>query len=407
MIRRGPNTTNLSKAYIESKVSQELIVSRYLGIDLDVVKDCIAHSHLIESVFREDDTNKSMGIQFNNKGRLKVRDFGGFGFFDDVYGVVAYVLSIVYGRKLDTNKKQDFYFILKHIAMTFADIIEGKEVDPDVKNNITSALNVAKKKKAIIEIAFRSWNKHDSELWKKWNINLTYLDTHYVYAVDQYYINRAGADSVPDYFYSEKDPCYAYFIGRNFKRGEVYWKLYFPLRDRKRKDKKQNLKFITNCNGIEGWYNLEDIKYDYIIITKSSKDRLCIGSHLLAHPLYGRDNRKLNIGIINLPSENYKLHKEEYDIICSRCISPTHIYSLLDFDTTGRLGAQHLMEYGIKYLFITRGEFGLPNYKSKDFAELVENYSDNEVQNFVKQTLTYIQLKYERYQEFDENDLPY
>ena len=65
------------------------------------------------------------------------------------------------------------------------------------------------------------------------------------------------------------------------------------------------------------------------------------------------------------------------------------------------------MEYGIKYLFITRGEFGLPNYKSKDFSELVENYSDNEVQNFVKQTLTYIQLRYERYQEFDENDLPY
>ena len=44
---------------------------------------------------------------------------------------------------------------------------------------------------------------------------------------------------------------------------------------------------------------------------------------------------------------------------------------------------------------------------NKDFAELVENYSDNEVQNFVKQTLTYIQLRYERYQEFDENDLPY
>ena len=64
------------------------------------------------------------------------------------------MLSIVYGRRLDTNKKQDFYFILKHIAMTFADIIEGKEVDPDVKNNITSALDVAKKKKYSDEFKF-------------------------------------------------------------------------------------------------------------------------------------------------------------------------------------------------------------------------------------------------------------
>lgn len=402
MIRRGPNTTNLSKSFIESKVSQELIVSRYLGIDMSVIKDCIAHNHLIESVFREDDVNKSMGIQFNNKGRLKVRDFGGFGFFDDVYGVVAYVLSEVYHRKLNTNNKQDFYFILKHICLTFADLIEGKEVDPDVRDNINSAVNVIKRKKANIEIAFRSWNQDDSKIWKHWRINLTFLDSHFVYPVDQYYINRAGPDAIPDYYYHKNDPCYAYFIGQNYKRGEVYWKLYFPLRDRKR-----NLKFITNCNGIEGWYNLENIKYDYIIITKSSKDRLCLGSHLLAHPLYGRDQKKLNIGIINLPSENYKLHKEELELIQSRVISNRNIYSLLDFDTTGRQGAQSLFEHGIKYLFITRGEFGLANYKAKDFTELVENYSEEEVDSFVKETLKYIQIKYESNKEFDENSIPF
>ena len=93
MYKRTPNTSKLTKAFIESKISQEAIVSKYLNIPMEVVQDCINHGHLIKSVFRDDDYNKSMGIIYNRKGRLKVRDFGGFGFFDDVYGVVAYVLS--------------------------------------------------------------------------------------------------------------------------------------------------------------------------------------------------------------------------------------------------------------------------------------------------------------------------
>ena len=105
-MKRNTNTTTITKDYIESKISQESILSKYLNIPIEVVQDCIQKNHLIKSVFRDDDTNGSMGIQYNAKGRLKVRDFGGYGFFEDVYGVVAYVLSLAYERTIETNNNK-------------------------------------------------------------------------------------------------------------------------------------------------------------------------------------------------------------------------------------------------------------------------------------------------------------
>lgn len=391
MLKRTPNTSKLTKSFIESKISQELIISKYLDIPLDVVKDCIEHNHLIESVFRDDDVNKSMGIQYNVKGRLKVRDFGGFGFFEDIYGVVAYVLSIVYNRQIETNNKEDFYFVLKHIAYTFSNIINGKEVDPFVDDSIKAAIQQGKKRRPIIEVATRSWNKYDKDIWNRWGVSLGYLNTHFVYPVDQYYINRTR-DTEPKYFYKSKDPCYAYFLGQN-RKGISLIKLYFPLRNRK-----TQLKFITNCNVLEGLPNLELSNYDYIIITKSSKDRLSLGSHLESHPLfYGGCNAKFNIGIVNLPSENYKLKEIEYQYLQRKLAPNGMIISFLDFDATGRAGAKYLKEtYDIPYLFITRGEFGLENFECKDFSDLHDKFTVDEINNFIKETLRYVELRYKR-----------
>ena len=76
-MKRTINTTKLTKAFIESRISQEDIVAKYLDIPINVVDDCVKHNHLIKSVFRDDDTDSSMGIAYNMKGRLKVRDFNG------------------------------------------------------------------------------------------------------------------------------------------------------------------------------------------------------------------------------------------------------------------------------------------------------------------------------------------
>ena len=408
MYKRTPNTSKLTKAFIESKISQEAIVSKYLNIPMEVVQDCINHGHLIKSVFRDDDYNKSMGIVYNRKGRLKVRDFGGFGFFDDVYGVVAYVLSNIYDRPISTDNKQDFYFILKHIANTFSDIIEGKVVDENIDKDIIKALSKGRSKKAIIEIAPRPWNQQDKAYWNSVGINLNFLNANFVIPVDQYYINRV-TNPDPKYYYKESDPCYAYMLGQN-KQGIYLIKLYFPFRDRSKE-----LKFITNCNVLEGLPNLERNDYDYIIITKSSKDRLSIGSHLSSTSFYGGAGDKLNIGVINLPSENYKLKTNEYEWLKNKLNENGIIVSLLDFDTTGRYGAKYLYEtYNIPYIFITRGEFGLYNYGGKDFSDLHKCYSIKQLNQFINETITYAEIKFKSensqvsyMQRLSEFDLPY
>lgn len=391
-MKRNPNTTNLTKDYIESKISQESIISKYLDIPIEVVQDCIKNNHLINSVFRDDDFNGSMGIQYNTKGRLKVRDFGGYGFFEDVYGVVAYVLSLAYERKIETNNKQDFYFVLKHIAYTFSDVIDGKEVDPNLQPLIANALNKGKSRKQIIDLVTRSWNKQDKELWAKWGVDLSYLNTHFVFPIDQYYINR-GVNTDPKYYYKTKDPCYAYILGTN-RQGIRLIKLYFPCRNRS-----TQLKFITNCNVLEGLPNLELDNYDYILITKSSKDRLSIGNHICNNPLYG-GGKRLNIGVINLPSENYQLKQVEYDWLVKKLADDGMILSLLDFDQTGRKGAKYLEEtYNIPYLFITRGEFGLPNFECKDFADLHDKFNKKEINRFIEDTKKYVEIRFKNSEE--------
>ena len=292
----------------------------------------------------------------------------------------------------------------------FSDDIDNRVNHYEIDESIRNALIKSKDRKAIIELVPRSWNKEDKKIWDKWNVNLAYLNTHFVIPVDQYYINRSS-NPEPKYRYVSKDPCYAYMLGQN-KQGIYLIKLYFPLRNRH-----IDLKFITNCNVLEGLPNLELDDYDYIIITKSSKDRLSLGSHLTNKPLYGGAGKLLKIGVINLPSENYRLKANEYEWIKKKLSNNGMILSFLDFDRTGREGAEYLLEtYNIPYLFITRGEFGLSNYECKDFADLHDKYTKDEIDKFIKETLSYVELRYRKenlcnsdayYERLSDFDLPY
>jgi hypothetical protein len=122
------------------------------------------------------------------------------------------------------------------------------------------------------------------------------------------------------------------------------------------------------------------------------------------NPLYG-GAKKLNIGVINLPSENYRLRQTEYDWLVKKLADDGIILSLLDFDRTGRDGAKYLEEeYNIPYIFITRGEFGLPNFYCKDFTDLYDKFNRQQINKFIEDTKKYVELRFKTPQNSDAFD---
>ena len=350
------NSAKLTKQYIFSKISQITIFSTYLNLSDRLIQYYIDSGELLCSPIR-DDNHPTCGFKYDNKGKLKFRDFAGY-FWGDCFDVVAYVMSAIYNKHYDISNKEDFIKILRHITFTFKDIFYGQEKDINLVNEINSAIVNIKHKKHNIELVVREWNNNDKEYWSKFGVTLNFLNINFIYPVEQYYINR-NINPEPKYFYRENDPCYGYYLGQD-KFGINNIKLYFPNRE------KSVTRFITNCNHLEGIYNLNKNDYDIIVITKSTKDRVSIGATIeRIKYLYG--GVVINqIGVINVPHETYKLRQNEYDWLNGKLTTNGKIVSLMDNDITGKHEAIWLRNnYNIIPILIPS------KYESKDFAEFV------------------------------------
>lgn len=367
----------ITKQKILEKISQITIFSRYLNIPDTVIKDCIENNTLIKSPLRYDN-NPTCGFRYDNNGKLKFKDFAGY-FWGDCFDVVALIMSEMYKTTIDISNKYDFMKVLQHITYICKDIYFKGEVDHNyIDTYIKKTIKVIKNRKSIIEIVVRNWNEKDIKYWSKRNIELNDLNLNFIYPIDQYFIDREY-NPYPKYFYNEKDPCYAYYTGqyRNIK----HFKLYFPFRD------KHNLKFISNYNHLEGIYNLNEIDYDIIVITKSTKDRIVLNKSIkgfMHTPPYGGNAFK--IGVINIPHETYLLKQNEYDWLSSKLSKNGIIVSLMDNDITGKNHSKKLEEhFNIKGLII-------PSYlKCKDFDELVIKYDKPFINNIIENTLKLIE----------------
>ncbi len=361
---RTINSSKLTKEYIFTHVSQELIFSKYFNLSVNIINHCIETGDLILSPIRED-KHPTCGFKYDNRGKLKFRDFAGF-FWGDCFDAAALIINHIYNLKLDVSNKKDFIQVLRHITITFKDIFQQKEQDPNLNENIKKALANIKKEKPLIDLVTRQWNKKDVEYWSQFGINIQFLNVNFVYPIDQYYIN-IKINPEPKYYYNEEDPCYAYYLGKD-KNGINNIKLYFPKRT-----KSQN-RFITNCNHLEGILSLNSENYDFIVITKSTKDRLSIANTIMnmKSSLYGQSNIK--IGVINIPHETYNLRQFEFDWLVSKLKDNGVIVSLMDNDRTGKLEAIKLYKiYSIIPIIIPK------ETSCKDFAEFYFKFGKNHV----------------------------
>lgn len=381
-MRRTITNGNLTKEFILSKISQVSIFSAYTGVDTEVIENCIETGEFISSPFRVDE-HPSFGFRYDNRGKLKAKDFAGY-FHGDCFDAAALVISEIIHKNVDISNKGWFIFILKHIAYTFRNIIYGKDKDENIEGIIAEGVNAARNRKPIIEFVPRQWNNYDKNYWGKFHVPINYLNTNFIYPVDYFYINRK-VNPEPKYYYENdrKDVCYAYMLGQD-KRGIYNIKLYFPNR------KHGTVRFITNSNCLEGLLNLELSEYDSIIITKSTKDRISLRAYLDAIDLsisYGGTALR-TIGLVNIPHESYKLKQNEYDWLRAKCPNGL-ILSLMDNDNTGYREAIWLRNnYNIIPLCIPR------EYEVKDFAELRSKYSIETIKELINLSYNYIADNY-------------
>lgn len=381
-MRRTITNGNLTKEFILSKISQVSIFSAYIGVDAEIIDHCIDTGEFISSPFRVDE-HPSFGFRYDNRGKLKAKDFAGY-FHGDCFDAAALVISEIIHKNVDISNKGWFIFILKHIAYTFRNIIYGKDKDENIEGIIAEGVNAARNRKPIIEFVPRQWNNYDKNYWGKFHVPISYLNTNFVYPVDYFYINRK-VNPEPKYYYENdrKDVCYAYMLGQD-KRGIYNIKLYFPNR------KHGTIRFITNSNCLEGLLNLELNEYDSIIITKSTKDRISLRAYLDAIDLsisYGGTALR-TIGLVNIPHESYKLKQNEYDWLRAKCPNGL-ILSLMDNDNTGYREAIWLRNnYNIIPLCIPR------EYEVKDFAELRSKYSIETIKELINLSYNYIADNY-------------
>lgn len=327
----GFQHTSLSKETVLKYVSQVDIMERYLHVKVQT-------SQNILSPLRKDHT-PTCRFHWSKSGSLYLRDFSGH-FWGDCFDVVQYL----YGCNFDEA--------IQRIAYDYGILDEAEQKKlVESKKLVDQKVDTSKPDFKPIQIQKRVWEDFDAEFWVYRGVSKEALNFFLVSPVRAIWVNN---EIVYNKVWNKKDPAYAYKIGT-----EKYI-IYYPKRD--------TLRFICNGNYIQGWNQLPETG-EVLVITKSLKDVMVLWKYGIPAIAPSGESSEISAELINDLRKRF-----------------TNIFSLFDFDRTGRKAAFCLRDkFHIPPFFFTNGYFGTKDYGAKDTSDYYLKHGNNDLEKLIKE----------------------
>ena len=306
----------INRDYILSKVSQEEIFERYMGIRVTL-------GGMVTSPLR-DDHNPTCSFKWLSSNLLWFKDWSGH-FAGDCF---AYVMRL---------HNCTFFEACDIIAIDFKLISSTTGVVK--KDRIPKETSFEVLTKTKIAVKWKSFGKTDIDYWGCHGIPISILNLYKVAPIEYAWVNDRLV-----YSNRSHDPAYGYWFGPN------EMKLYFPLREKYR--------FLGNATCLQGYEQLPLIG-DLLIVTKSLKDVMFL--------------KTLKIPAVAPQSESAILTEEQFKELSRRFAK---IVCLYDFDLAGIRSANKMKRlYKIPPKFFTTGRFGTSHCGGKDCTDIVKRFS--------------------------------
>jgi hypothetical protein len=317
----------LTKDYILSKISEEEIFTKYLGI---APTDKGSYTNP-----KRKDNDPGCSFYVDDRGRWKFKDFAR-GFNWDCFNVVEY--------EYDCSFKE----ALIKIAIDF-NLIDG------TKSDIVFNKRSASKRKVQLRVKRRSWTREDLAYWLQFGVTEETLSRGNVSPISHAWFLENGIYKLA-YYHKDSDPAFVYHFG------EYDYKIYFPFRPKGRK-------FLqSSFDSLQG-YDLLPAHAANLLITKSYKDVLALYSY----------SHKFDLYSVAPLSEYIVMSIDQFSDLYNRF---DNIATLFDFDRTG-ITLMRKYESLFKLPFYMFGK----EYKVqmiKDFADHRKIKGDYETQKLIE-----------------------